>query len=237
MKPRTFTSSLGISVGAPWEIARGANLTSDGHIIDFYTKAGNLWDYNALLVLVPDYGLVMALNMAGPDGSIPALQEIFSRVMKALIPAVDAVTRSDAIQTYAATYRSGTNSSLTLSLDDGPGLLVSNFTVNGVDVISGYAAYAGADPASTTVRLYPTDLQSGNQSAWRAVYDTSSSAEDAAFDAEVLFPQGSCQSWSEIDLLSYGLRGLDDFVFTIDQKSGKSVTVEPMAWRVVMRRE
>lgn len=53
LKPRSFTSAAGLSVGSPWEITRGANLTSDGRNIDFYTKTGK-GDYINVLVLVPD---------------------------------------------------------------------------------------------------------------------------------------------------------------------------------------
>lgn len=67
MKPLTFTSSIGLAVGAPWEIVRGPNLTTDGCIIDFYAKAGDVGDYSAILALVPDYDLVIAMNLAGPD--------------------------------------------------------------------------------------------------------------------------------------------------------------------------
>lgn len=55
IKPRTHTSSLGISVGAPWEIGRANNLTVDGRIIDVYSNNGGLTDYNAFFVLIPDY--------------------------------------------------------------------------------------------------------------------------------------------------------------------------------------
>ncbi|OAL28251.1 hypothetical protein AYO22_02957 [Fonsecaea multimorphosa] len=249
LKPRTFTSSAGVYVGAPWEIARGANLTADGHVVDFYTKTGNLGDYTAILALVPDYDLVMTMNLAGPDSSIAAIQVLFSTLVRALLPPVAHAATSEAAHRYAGTYTSpsspgigsGTNSTtstITLVVDD-YGLAVSTFSARGVDVLGTYAAtLGGADTNTTTaIRLYPTNLGSGNQTAWRAVYQTSSAAELAAFDAQLFFPQGSCQSWTGIDLQTYGFEALDYFVFTADDDGGVVVQVEPVAWRLVLGRE
>ncbi|OAG39586.1 hypothetical protein AYO21_06230 [Fonsecaea monophora] len=248
LKPKTFTSSPGVSVGAPWEIARGENLTADGRLIDLYTKTGNLGDYTAILALVPDYDLVVAINLAGPESSIAAIQVIFSMLVQALVPGVAEVGRSDAELKYAGTYTSSSSSSagsnanatstITLSVDD-YGLVVSDFVARGIDVRSpdtGYAALAGSsDNTTTTIRLYPTNLAAGNQTAWRAVYQTSSAAELAAFDAELFFPGGSCQSWTAVDLQTYGFEALDYFVLTADS-DGVVVRVEPRAWRLVMDR-
>ncbi len=242
MKPVTFTSSMGVAVGAPWEIARGPNLTSwDGRIIDFYTKTGNLGDYTAILVLVPDYDLVLAMNVAGPDGTIGVIQVIFSALVQTLMPVVDQIGKSQASQKFSGTFaaaaaaaakQNSSLSSLALSVDDKfGGLLVSNFSANGVDVAKGFSALNGYDPAQepTTIRLYPTNLKQGNESAWRAVYTIGTA------DAQLFFPQGSCQTWTEIDLTTYGLEALDYFVLT-ENESGKVVAVEPKAWRLVLER-
>jgi hypothetical protein len=179
---------MGIAVGAPWEIARGTtNVTSDassGRVIDFYTKTGNLGDYTAILVLVPDYDLVIGMNLAGPDSSIGAIQGIFSALVQALVPVVDRIGKSQASQQFSGTYTTSTgtggakpnsttstSSHLTLSVDDKfGGLLVSNFTANGVDVAAGFSALNGYDAADsegrTTIRLYPTNLKAGNESAY-----------------------------------------------------------------------
>ncbi|KEF58085.1 beta-lactamase [Exophiala aquamarina CBS 119918] len=90
LKPRSSTSSSGPYVGGPWEVARGANLASDGRNIDFYTKTGNQYDYTNVLVLVPDYDLVIAINLVGGvHSSLPEIEALFSALVKALIPVVD----------------------------------------------------------------------------------------------------------------------------------------------------
>jgi hypothetical protein len=234
LKPKSFTSASGLSVGSPWEITRGANLTSDGRNIDFYTKTGNQYDYTAVLALVPDYDLVIAINLAGGlHSSLPEIEVIFSTLVKTLIPAIDQAAKRDASLQYSGTYVSGTHSSVKLSVDDG-GVLVTNFSVNGVDVAAGLAA--NADVASTSIRLYPAGIRSGNQSSWRAVFSTESLEELALFDSQLFFPQGSCQTWFLIDSQTYGLEALDHFIVTSDE-NGQAVAIEPKAWRVKLVRE
>ena len=123
-------------------------------------------------------------------------------------------------------------------MDEGPGLLVTNFSVNGVDtVIDGVGeAMGAAGPGQTRLRLYPTNLQSGTSSAWQGVYDTLPGQAAAAEDALLFFSQGSCQSWSELSLLSYGMRPLDQFILTADGTTGKNVAVDARAWRTVLTR-
>jgi hypothetical protein len=185
---------------------------------------------------VPDYGLVFALTSAGPDTSEGAIQVILSQVMTALIPALEDANKAHAKNVYAGTYIADADH-ITLAVDDGPGLVVTNFSVNGVDtVIDGVGALMGAaGPGQTTLRLYPTDLTAGKQTAWQAVYNTLPAAEAAAEDALLFFAQGSCQTWSGIALQSYGLRPFDQFIFTADER-GKNVAVDARAWRSVMSR-
>lgn len=236
LKPRTFTSSLGTFVGEVWEIARGTNLTGgDGHSVDFYTKGGNFPDYSQIIALVPDYDLVFVILSAGPDTSSGVVQVMLSQIVEALIPAIDAAAKTQAKEIYAGTYTATSNATITLSVDSGPGLLASNFSVNGIDVVEALGSLAGVDPGVTTLRLYPTDLKAGKQTAWQGVYNYLAPAETAAVDDLLFFQQGSCQSWSELALESYGLRALDQFVFTMGD-NGTNVEVDARAWRTVMSR-
>lgn len=179
---------------------------------------------------------MFALTSAGPDTNEGLIQGLLSQIMTALIPALDAANKAHATAAYAGTYAAGSDS-VTLAVDDGPGLRVTDFRINGVDtVIDGIGALMGAaGPGQTTLRLYPTDLAAGAQMAWQGVYDTLPQAEVAGEDALLFFAQGSCQTWSEIALQSYGLRPFDQFVFTADG-AGRNVAVDARAWRSVMRR-
>lgn len=74
LKPRSFTSASGVAIGSPWEIARGPNLTSDRRTIDFYTKTGSQGQCFNVIALVPDYDLIMAINLAaGLHANLPEL--------------------------------------------------------------------------------------------------------------------------------------------------------------------
>ncbi|KAF2171447.1 hypothetical protein M409DRAFT_50885 [Zasmidium cellare ATCC 36951] len=239
LKPRSFTSSSGTFVGEVWEIARGMNLTGgDGHIVDVYTKGGNLNLYSSLIALVPDYDLIFAVTSAGPDTSEGIVQVLLSQVLDVLIPALDSTNKAQAKERYAGTYTSG-NDSITLSVYSGPGLLVQNFTVNGVNTIIsniGQTIFGASGPGQTTLRLYPTNLVHGKERTWQGVYDVLSEDEAEEEDALLFFEQGSCQTWSEISLFSYGLRALDQFVL-IEGEEGRGVGVDARAWRTVLRRD
>lgn len=178
------------------------------------------------------------MNLAGgPDSSLPTMEVMFSTVFKALIPAIDQATKQDSSLQYSGTFVSGSNSSVTLSADDG-GLLVSNFSVNRVDVAAGLATSVNANATATSasIRLYLTGMRSGNQTSWRAVYSTLSVEDSAQFDAQLFFPQGSCQAWFTIDGQTYGLEGLDHFIIMAGE-IGQAVAVEPKAWRIRLTRE
>ena len=209
----------------------------DGHIVDVYTKGGNLDGYSSLVALVPDYDFVFGLTSAGPDTNSGVVNVLFSKVLTALVPAFEAANKAQAKEVYEGTYTSGSDS-ITLKVDDGPGLLVTKFKVNGVStVIDGVGALFGATaPGQTELRLYPTDLTAGNQTAWQGVYDTLPAAEVAKENKLLFFADGTCQSWSELALQSYGTVPLDQFVFTADEQ-GKNVRINARAWRTVMTRE
>ena len=69
------------------EIARATNITGgDGHIVDFYTKGGNLDLYSSQIALVPDYNLVFAVTSARPDTSEGLIQVLLSQIMTAPDP-------------------------------------------------------------------------------------------------------------------------------------------------------
>ncbi|KAI0149601.1 beta-lactamase/transpeptidase-like protein [Xylariaceae sp. FL1272] len=246
LKPRSHTSSLGLSVGSPWEIGRSYNLTSDGRLVDVYTKNGGIPDYNAIFILIPDYDIVASIVSAGPASSLSTQLEIATIALESFTPAVEAAGKSEATTSFAGTYADeASNSSITIAIDDGPGLVVKNWTANGFNVfevfpiISSLKAEGSAQGQPSdylSIRLYPTGLQSNNESAWRAVYDTTSPSAVEQSD-QLFIIQPSCQTWSTIDNSVYGMRGFDDFVFGIDGCTGKATTVSPRAWRQTLVRE
>lgn len=248
IKPRGHTSSLGISVGAPWEIGRANNLTEDGRIIDVYSKNGGLTDYNAFFVLVPDYGLVLSILSAGPQSMLSTQLGLATQILQPAVRAFEAAGKAEANVSYAGTYtNSATNSSITVAVDDQSGLNVTSFIMNGKDILKTYPVIAsfGAEGAAApgvvapylSVRLFPTGLQSKDSTSWRAVYDTVAPSDVSVYDEQTFLLQSACQSWSTIDNVVYGLRALDDFVFEIDSCGGNATSITPRAFRQTLRRQ
>lgn len=239
MKPRSHTSSWGYSVGAPWEILRSDQITADGRILDFYTKSGDLGLYHALLGLIPDYDLTIALFVAGDEVSSDTSSEIFSAVIKELVPAVDKAGSAEAAslpEGLVGTYiQRATNSSIVLQIDSENNLVIKQFIVRGFDVLHHSSLYS-LDALSISgeqlpkdfyvdARMYPTNLirqtKDGiTERSWRSVYDTTTPKEKSEEDSKLVFKNGSCQSWVELDRAAYDFLSIGDFIFSYGPNGG-----------------
>lgn len=245
LKPATSTSSRGILLGHPWEIFRADNVTKDGRLIEFYTKAGDITTYHSLFVLIPDYNLTITLLNAGPEVSGGLLQTLFSEIIKELLPAVEEAGKDEAAKIYGGTYTDNkTNSTLTLSVDDEPGFSITNWTVRGIDIASTYLSIGlpptfPTPPGEVRFRLYPTGLESNTESSWRMMA-TAGSAEDND-DANALFawPDGNCNTWASLDRIVYQLLAHEHFVFT-ESGRGSDRTAEKLelvGYRVKLQKD
>lgn len=224
--------------GRPLTNFRDDTQTADGRLIEVYTKGGDIGSYHSKLCLVPDYDLVITILTAGPEAQFQLSFSMLSQLLATLLPAIeqageDEVTAMGMVGTFAD---ASTNSTITLALDkNGPGLNISNWVVRGQDVNSLYAAdYVAGVGSSTSVRprLYPTSIQIGNQSAWRAVFDTGTADDAAANDAQFVWPGQSCQTWANMDRFPYGFNGIDDFLFTMEEtRSGGGMTATSLTNR------
>ncbi|KAH8878872.1 beta-lactamase/transpeptidase-like protein [Thozetella sp. PMI_491] len=233
LKPHVSTSSVGMAIGAPWEILRSDSVTMDGRFIEFYTKSGDMGFYHNQFILVPDYDLVITVLTSGAESSPQFSESVMSKVIKGLIPAIEQAGKDEAAVAQAGTYTDeATNSTITLALDDGPGLAIEKWVVRGTDIFSNYFSYSLSgppDPAPpVTARLYPTNLAAGNQTAWRAVFEVGTSESLAFEDADMIYPRASCVTWAMQDRLVWVYKGLDEFIFTQDS------LVEPSASSVLL---
>lgn len=234
MKPTEHTSSLGIAYGRPWEIIRTKGLTSDGRVIDIYTKSGNLPLYNSMLALIPDFGVTVAILFAGPESSPTGTIVSAGLVAEMLIPALDEAGREEAGESFVGTYKDEeTNSTITLDLDDGPGLLVTDMVMRGVDVLGNFGLFVGAGSnLEVTLRLYSSGLQADGQLGFRGVFDMFSDKEMEEIDETLSFiPDVSCNAGSEGP--TYGMNSIDDFVVSVGE-DGRADEVEARFWRVKM---
>ncbi|KAI0835026.1 beta-lactamase/transpeptidase-like protein [Hypoxylon sp. FL0890] len=241
MKPVTSTSSSGLLLGGPWEIIRSETVTKDKRLIEFYTKSGNLDSYNNILCLIPDYDLVITILSGGPQSSADLVNLALSKVVEGLLPAIEDAGKAEARPKFGGTYVDvTTNSTITLSLDDAPGFAVSNWIVRDVDVIKNYGNFAALSSSPknqvVTVRLYPTNLSSGCHTAWRAVFDIGTPEELARQEANLFWPDSSCNTWASMDRITYGFRSMDEFVFSLNT-DGSANSVNLRTFQIELKRE
>ncbi|KAM5346190.1 hypothetical protein ACJ41O_009195 [Fusarium nematophilum] len=245
LKPISNTASWGYQVGGPWEILRGDNITSDGRLIDVYTKSGDLGLYHSQTVLIPDYDIVISILSGGREASADqyVTSTILSSVIQALLPAIEKVGRDDAKAAYAGEYADrSTNSSISLKVDSGPGLVISSWTVRGFDVLNNIGNYnlqafesgKKIEPIEyVDARVYPTNLGKEGQSSWRAVFDFTPADKDAEFASGLFFKDGTCQTWFQQDRRVYDFLPLDQFVF-VEGDEGVSSAVRSPAFNVTL---
>ena len=242
LKPVVMTSELVAGVGYPWGLRRVPLGTgNDAHrVVDTYNKAGRVGSYASLLVMIPDYDMGITALIAG--NSIPANHNwnIADAVGGILLPAVEAAAREQAQSMYGGKYVSGTssvNSSLTLSTSsDRPGLGIDTWISNGTDM-KAVATYYNLQylPNNPSIRLYPTGLETKNSDgttkiAFKATYEDL----DAPTRSNSMFST-DCGTWVSQTAAVYVNLPLDQFVFTLD-KSGRVVSVEPLALRVSLKK-
>ncbi|KAF5024368.1 hypothetical protein F66182_3555 [Fusarium sp. NRRL 66182] len=244
MKPEANTASWGYQLGGPWEILRGDNLTSDGRLIDIYTKSGDLSLYHTQTVLIQDYDIVVSIMSAGREASRDpyVTGTILSAVLQALLPAIEKVGRDEAAEAFAGEYEDrSTNSSISFQADNGPGLKIKSWQVRGFDVLNNignynFRALESGQPTQTPyvdARVYPSNLNKKGQTAWRAVFDTTNSTQDANYDSGLFFKEGTCQTWAQQDRSVYGYLPLDLFVFE-EGDDGISEAVRSPAFNVTL---
>ncbi|KAJ5350656.1 Beta-lactamase-related protein [Penicillium brevicompactum] len=228
MKPITHTSSIRQAVGAPWEIFS----FSTPRRTDFYTKAGDIGMYSSFIGLSPDHDAGFSVLLAGSNShqSTAMISEIVSDI---LLPTLDLVARNQALERFGGTYQlatDGSNSSITITADDGPGLKIESWISNSVDM---YATLMGmqkvTDRSAMSIRLQPTGLQTGTRIGFAAVIYSQPTPPNAGPIT------GSCFSWQLLESFIYGNVALSEFEFEVND-DGNATSVSPRALRITLPR-
>ncbi|KAK5656822.1 hypothetical protein OQA88_4370 [Cercophora sp. LCS_1] len=268
LKPHSFSSDPKAMVGMPWGVRRIdlAENNTYYQFVHTYNKAGSIGSYYTLLALIPELDIGYTVMVAGqPPGSLT--MDIAEALTSTYIPTLTNVARIQANATYAGTYRytgnmtSSTNStarynatlgrftkrqdhiqplnsSLTVVIDDKPGLGVYNWFSNGTDmsyVAAGIASNLSSDyfeRMQPSVRLYPTGLEEktedgGKRVAFKAVF------EDLSLPSRNSTYTSDCATWVSVTAVVYGSRPLDLFIFDFGA-DGKVKAVENAALRLGM---
>ncbi|KFY59086.1 hypothetical protein V496_05817 [Pseudogymnoascus sp. VKM F-4515 (FW-2607)] len=234
LKPLSTTPQLNTLVGMPWEIYRSNALTPDHpHTVDIYSKRGSAMGYEAYMGIIDQYGLGFTVLTAG--GFSEAATNLADTLLTILLPAVEEATRSEA-QEYIGNFTSSKEheSTIRTTMDNGPGLILSNLTRNGSDIIGAIQGIWASQPVplgglSETLRLYPADVSrsvrvtecvDGKEKTklqveeeWRLQYDIVSGNGTPGKLPSTYVVAGACGTFQTPGMLMYGGEALDRIVF------------------------
>ncbi|PVH81937.1 beta-lactamase/transpeptidase-like protein [Cadophora sp. DSE1049] len=247
----TLLTHLKTVVGIPWEIYRAQKLTpAHPHTIDIYTKSGGAFGYASILGVVEQYGLGFAIVTAGGKG-VEAQNALEGTLMRVLMPVIEEVTRQEAC-VYTGNYTNASDdvdATLQITIEDGPGLLLTELARNGSDIFDAFHTIWNAQPVGLgnltgEFRLYPTDVAKeltvdGKvlvEEDWRMNWDTTV----ARLESEL--PQWEeleefCTAWQTSDAIVYGGESADRFVFVREREDGTVVEVRVPSLRLNLTRE
>lgn len=210
------------------------------------------------MVLIPDYDVAFTILVAGDPSILSTLAE---QITSNFLPAIEEVSKDQAVARFAGMYQSGSaiNSSVSFSVDDGPGLKISQRISNGTDFLTSFSNLLGPrvlmPGVEVSVRLYPTGLTSGPANTLYPFTSTSTSTQDVSFRAVFDIVPGPsslsnatgseggasrpftspCASWVTFDALLYGRNAFDEFIFQVDSR-GNAVSVTQRALRSTLAR-
>lgn len=236
MKPLTHTSNLRNAIGAPWEIFRqeipisNNTAANNTRVVDIYAKSGDLGGsehyYGTLTALDMDHHF--GFNILATGKKAGAVRWILGSIISEVwVNALEQAAREEADVKFAGTYEStavGPASNITFTLDDNrPGLGVSEWYNNGVNMIASLRAIEGIPTAANvSLRLYPLN-RFGDELVFRSVIE-------AFPQTYVTGPMATnCITWPTVDSLFYGGAGFDEFAFKVEK--GVATAVTPAALR------
>ena len=223
MKPVTFTGSVNVSVGAPWEIVR---IPTDRNVW-MYTKGGHVGSYTSEIILIPEYNIGATVLTAGVAVSqdVDLLANLFAEI---IAPVLEDASKEEASAIYVGLYQlPGSNSSITIETDSFPGLLISNFTYNDTDAIQLIGELVGSGTDGIELRLWPTTLTTHkdrgtdvpSETSWRVVVQKLPVVPAGPF-------LGNCISWLQTAAFTYAGVGIDEMVFELNSNGTKATSLD-----------
>ncbi|KIV81878.1 hypothetical protein PV11_04028 [Exophiala sideris] len=232
LRPISHSEQLFSSIGRPWEIARmdvpvapGSNNT---RVVDLYTKSGGYGGYNSWLFLSPDHEIgiaVLVASISGGEAGSPTLFALSELALATWVPAAEAAAREAAAANYVGTFASedGLNSSVSLEVvPDHRGMRISQLVYNGTDFLELLPLVLGKAGGN----LQYMSLQDDGRFAFRAVWQT----PKGQYPASAVLTRECNFKWSDVDTITYGNIGLDDFIISVDT-NGKATGVAVPALR------
>ena len=181
---------------------------------------------------MPTYDFGMALFTAfDPKGEAggDVRDTLPNLLVDAILPALDKVAKQQAEAKFAGYYTAeGANSSITVGTDDKPGLKLTGWISNGVDLLDKLWA---ADVPNLDYRILPNELFEGNLVGFTSFYQSATPAP-----AEGVFYDLLRADWLDVDELNYGNIPIGQFVFELDA-AGKAESIQVRALRTILHRK
>ena len=111
-------------------------------------------------------------------------------------------------------------------VDSQPGLKIEKWMSNGADVLAAMSDELEAydEPTDPNFRLFPNLLYPSN-------------GQVVGFVGSTRWLTGPFPAWESVDGFTYGSVGVDNFVFKMDESEQRAMSIEPLAYRVSLRRE
>lgn len=210
LQPVAHTSTPLFSFGRPWEI-NTLPASAKTPTTEIYAKEGNIEIYSSYLALTPDFRVRIAVLQADSVTS-PVPLEMALVIAGELVDTLQEVGQAQAHINTAGSYTSLNNlTTLVLIANDGmPGLAVTEFYTNGLDLRVLYASFSDIEPGNISLRLYPTNLGQGNVRSFRSVLQNTSVVDDGS----------NCMTWSNVDSPTCGGIALDEFLLNFGDDAG-----------------
>ncbi|EFE44816.1 hypothetical protein TRV_00367 [Trichophyton verrucosum HKI 0517] len=232
LKPVAHTSNPANSVGYPWVIYSAGDYP-DTPIIDVYTTLSTVGLYSSYIGLVPDFNVGFTI-LATDSNTSPDLNPHTGVIGDNLLPALTKIAAIQASTNFGGLYSSHiANSSITVSADSSPGLVIDTWISNGTDFRATLAALNGVEEVDAlSMRLYPAHLISKrtpiSRQAFRAVFQDKNEFAD--------YGTPTCVTWLSVDSLKYGGASLDQLIFEVDT-NGKALDVEIPALQITLEKQ
>ncbi|KIL87030.1 hypothetical protein FAVG1_09584 [Fusarium avenaceum] len=221
LHPMSDTSNLRNGVGRPWEVYRaGKNIRP---IIDALTKSGAIGKYASYFGLTTDFNAGFAI--LAHDSSVEDRKldlNVIADIVSEVLVYFQQIAHQETEVRYAGKFEGKNGQAIFNTTDNGHGLVVQKLMINGVNVKDQTAQKLGVQAKNLDFRLYPSNVQTGSQHQWIAVFQ----------DRSALIDMGTptCTTWQEVGA------GVEiPVVFTIDKK-GNAVGVEIPHLDVKMKR-
>lgn len=129
-------------------------------------------DQSLLFLQITTWASLLAAGVRSTE-AVASLSDV---VANALLPALEDAGRAEAKTHFAGVYKSSqTNTTISLSTDDGPGLKVDSWVRGGDNMFTVLSAIEGSSVNS--VCLYPTGLDAPAEISFRAIIQDLSASQ------------------------------------------------------------